>query len=314
MCEEGKVCSIFVRTCCIDSWYICSSLLLFLISGRRVWSATSEATVHVLLFLFCRLQDLTRRWKVSISPLGVRYPKSDTYLERTQQAFVNTHHGACIVEFAAVIGCAKESDELSLREELVAVFHDLMRSANQIHVVLLQESRYNVGTKSERHAAIVFAPSCNVLVGIGPQEITEKAAVRNLKWSAGRGDAPPSCPRRQIYLKTTMNGRTTYISRSHDTPDLLHRVQVRAETTVHCEDLLVNNGCNWQAVEAVSEGLPQLDIVPSLALVVESIYAINGGTFVVAAEDEEIFRVFDLVRQQQADGLERLFASINIVA
>lgn len=33
----------------------------------------------------------------------------------------------------------------------------------------------------------------------------------------------------------------------------------------------------------------------------------------VSSEDEEIFGVFDLVRQQQADGLEGLLASIYVV-
>lgn len=34
----------------------------------------------------------------------------------------------------------------------------------------------------------------------------------------------------------------------------------------------------------------------------------------IAAEDEEIFRVFDLVCKEQADCLQRLLASIDIVA
>jgi hypothetical protein len=65
---------------------------------------------------------------------------------------------------------------------------------------------------------------------------------------------------------------------------------------VHCEDFLVNDSSDWQAVEAISEGLPQLDVIPSLALVVETVYAVDGGAFVVAAENEEIFRILDLVR------------------
>lgn len=64
---------------------------------------------------------------------------------------------------------------------------------------------------------------------------------------------------------------------------------------MHGKDLLVNDGSDWQAVEAVSECLPQLNIVPSLALVVETVYAVDGRAFVVASENEEIFRVFDLV-------------------
>jgi len=38
---------------------------------------------------------------------------------------------------------------------------------------------------------------------------------------------------------------------------------------VHAENLLVDDGGNGQAVEAVSEGLPQLDVVPPLACWVE---------------------------------------------
>jgi hypothetical protein len=34
-------------------------------------------------------------------------PESDAYLERTQQALVNTHHGARVVELAAVVGSAE---------------------------------------------------------------------------------------------------------------------------------------------------------------------------------------------------------------
>jgi len=64
---------------------------------------------------------------------------------------------------------------------------------------------------------------------------------------------------------------------------------------VHCENLLVNDCCDRQAVEAISERLPQLDVVPSLAFVVEAIDTVDGGAFVVAAQDEEVFRIFDLV-------------------
>jgi hypothetical protein len=64
---------------------------------------------------------------------------------------------------------------------------------------------------------------------------------------------------------------------------------------VHCEDLLVDDCCDRQAVEAISKRLPQLDVIPSLALVVEAVNAVDGGAFVVAAQDEEVFRIFDLV-------------------
>jgi hypothetical protein len=83
---------------------------------------------------------------------------------------------------------------------------------------------------------------------------------------------------------------------------------------MHCEYLLVNDCCNGQAVEAICKGLPQLDIVSSFALIVESIDSVNRSTFVVAAQDEEVFRVFYLVGKEQADRLKRLFASIHIIS
>lgn len=83
---------------------------------------------------------------------------------------------------------------------------------------------------------------------------------------------------------------------------------------MHREDLLVDDGCNWQAVEAVCECLPQLDVVSPLALIVEAVDTIDRCAFVVAAEDEEVLRIFDLVCQQQTDSLEGLLASIYVVA
>jgi hypothetical protein len=95
---------------------------------------------------------------------------------------------------------------------------------------------------------------------------------------------------------------------------LLHGVQVRAETTVHCEDLLIDDSGNGQAIEAVGEGLPELNVVSALALIVESIDTVDRRALVVAAEDEEVLGVLDLVCEKQADGLERLLASVDVVA
>lgn len=83
---------------------------------------------------------------------------------------------------------------------------------------------------------------------------------------------------------------------------------------MHGEDLLVNDRSDRQAVEAISEGLPELDVITALAFVVEAVNSVDRGTFMVAAQDEEILRVLDLVRQQQADRLQGLLASVYIIA
>jgi hypothetical protein len=72
---------------------------------------------------------------------------------------------------------------------------------------------------------------------------------------------------------------------------------------VHCENLLIDDCRNRKAVETVRERLPKLNIVPSLTLIVEAVDAVDGRAFVVAAQDEEVFGVFDLVGKEQTDCL-----------
>ena len=70
-------------------------------------------------------------------------------LERAQKRFVHAHHRTSVVELSAVIWRREESDELTLGEELVPVFDDLMRAAYEIHVVLLKEAGDDIGAEGE---------------------------------------------------------------------------------------------------------------------------------------------------------------------
>lgn len=64
---------------------------------------------------------------------------------------------------------------------------------------------------------------------------------------------------------------------------------------MHTKDLLINNGSNRQAIEAISKDSPELDGESPLALVVEAVDAVDAGTFVVATENEKVLWVLDLV-------------------
>jgi hypothetical protein len=77
---------------------------------------------------------------------------------------------------------------------------------------------------------------------------------------------------------------------------------------VHAEDFVIHDGCHREAVEAVSESLPQLNIIPTLAFVIKAVDAIDTGTLVVASQQEEVLRVLYFVRQQKTNGLEGLLA------
>jgi hypothetical protein len=53
---------------------------------------------------------------------------------------------------------------------------------------------------------------------------------------------------------------------------------------MHAQNLLINQGCNGQAVETVREGLPQLDVVSAFAFVVETVYAIDRGALMITSQ------------------------------
>ena len=73
---------------------------------------------------------------------------------------------------------------MPLREKLVAIFDNLMSSAYQVHIVLLQKSRHYIRPESERHTSVILAPSGDILVWIGPEKITKQAVIRDLYLSA----------------------------------------------------------------------------------------------------------------------------------
>lgn len=116
-----------------------------------------------------------------------------------------------------VIRGTENGDELTFCEELITIFDDLVSPANEVEVVLLQERDDDVRPEREADTAIILAPAAAVLVGVCPEQVAEKPSV----WNIGR-------PR--------------------DPLDLLHRLQVRAQSSVHAEDFLVNNGSDRQAV------------------------------------------------------------------
>lgn len=83
---------------------------------------------------------------------------------------------------------------------------------------------------------------------------------------------------------------------------------------MHAEYLLVDQGGDGHRVEAVGKRLPQLDVVPALAFVVEPVDAVYGGALVVPPQDEEVLAVFDLQSQQEANRLERLLPAVHVIA
>jgi hypothetical protein len=157
-----------------------------------------------------------------------------------------------------------------------------MSTANEVQVVLVQELCDNVFTKGKGDTSVVLTPSINLLVRVGPQEITEETSVRDISWA----------------------NNTFY---------LIEACQFRTETTVHAKDLLVNDGSAWEAVEAVGKGFPQLNTESSLALIIKSVDTVDGSTLVVTAKHEKVLWVLDFVSKQQANCFQGLLATVNVI-
>jgi hypothetical protein len=82
---------------------------------------------------------------------------------------------------------------------------------------------------------------------------------------------------------------------------------------VHGENLLVDDSSDGKTVEAIGKGLPELNVIATLALVVEAIDTVDRSTLVVTSQNEEVLGVLDLVGEEQADGLKGLLTSVDIV-
>ena len=89
----------------------------------------------------------------------------------------------------------------------------------------LQERRHDVGAEREGYTTIVLTPADDFLLRVRPQQVAQQASVGDVR---GTGQ----------------------------TLDLVQRPQLRRQTAVHAEDLLVNDGSDGQRVEAVREDLP----------------------------------------------------------
>lgn len=99
------------------------------------------------------------------------YKNYPTYLKRAEQILIYAHHSTRIVKLTTVVWCTKYRHELTLGKELISIFHTLVCTTDQFEIVSLNKAPDNIGPKSEGHAAIVLAPSCNFSVRIGPEKI-----------------------------------------------------------------------------------------------------------------------------------------------
>ena len=57
-----------------------------------------------------------------------------------------------------------------------------MGSADQIHVVGLQEVGHNVLAKHKADSSLILVPAVHLFLWVGPEKIAQQALVGNLDW------------------------------------------------------------------------------------------------------------------------------------
>ena len=113
-------------------------------------------------------------------------------------------------------------------EEFIAVFDDLVRSADQVDVVLFIELAHDVLSESKANATVIVAVVFNSTFWVGPKQVTEKTSVG-------------------------------HIGRTHNILDLVQVFELGTQSTVHAEDLLIDQGSHGQAIKDITEDTPESD-------------------------------------------------------
>mmetsp|Transcript_13833 Transcript_13833/g.23603 ORF Transcript_13833/g.23603 Transcript_13833/m.23603 type:complete len:209 (-) Transcript_13833:154-780(-) len=89
---------------------------------------------------------------------------------------------------------------------------------------------------------------------------------------------------------------------------------VRGESSVGTEYLFLNDGCDRQAIKCITERFPELDVVPSPHLVIESVDPVDACALVVSSEDEKVLWVPYFEREKQANGFDGLLPPIYVIS
>ncbi|EPY36715.1 protein phosphatase [Strigomonas culicis] len=203
--------------------------------------------------------------------------------EGALQLVVDRHDACVVVELAAVVGRREDRHELAVGKEAIAALHHLVRAHDEVHVHHVQEVVHDVLAEEIAHAAVALQKALHLRLWIGPQQVAHDTAVRHIAGAL-----------------QLVHGR--------------HVHEVGAQPAVHTDDLLADHAAHRHRVEHVREGLEELRVIPSLHVVEKAVETVNTRALVVAAEQEEVLRVDNLVTVLQNDGLDAVLAAVHVVS
>ena len=104
----------------------------------------------------------------------------------------------------------------------------------------------------------------NTGIRVGPENIAQKSSIRD-------------------------------IARTSNVGDLIHLAEFGGQSTVHANDLVVNDRATRQAIKGVAKLLPHFHGKATTAFVVKPINTIDARAFVVSAQQEKVLRILYFV-------------------
>lgn len=102
-----------------------------------------------------------------------------------------------------------------------------MCSADEIHIMVIQEGRNYIPSKHETYTSFILTPSGHTLLRISPKQVTQKAGIG-------------------------------HFNRPHNLQNLLEALKLGTEPSMHAHYFFIDQGTYWHHVEYISKNLPQL--------------------------------------------------------
>ena len=82
---------------------------------------------------------------------------------------------------------------------------------------------------------------------------------------------------------------------------------------MNAENLIINNRCDRETVEALDKLLPKLESVSALALIKKTVDAVYRSTLMVSSKQEEVMWILDLVAHHEAHCLDALICTVHVI-
>ena len=79
--------------------------------------------------------------------------------EFAAKVFLYVQNRSIIIELTTVVRGRENCDKFSFGIELIAIFHNLMRTANQVYFMLLTERIHNCFIKLVAYTSIIVSPA-----------------------------------------------------------------------------------------------------------------------------------------------------------